>query len=425
MKILHKQISLLIAIGVAILLLVSCKKNDSTPGTDTGAGGNTGNGGGLVSVIGTAIGNAETKLIGAGGGSFTTADKRLTIDFPAGALQTDKTISIQPITNTVTGAAGNGYRITPHLNFDLPVKITFNYGDSDLVNTIPSGMGIAYQDAQNIWQAVGGGSNDTTNRKVTVYTDHFSDWSLFKKLILSPALNYVAPGGKIKLNVLRTVEFDDQLEVPPVGTPVKDSVAASIKEWTLSGEGLLAPNGSSAYYTAPSQIPARNPVAVNVTLNTKGPGVFILVANIYIGGDGITFRIDNGPWIYAPSALGFTSSGNIKQVTGTPIINNSPAGMISLKWSNYAMFENIKWENTLPSFNYSPGSTTNYWQFYAQGNSIITSTGGINIFRYGAVGEYLSGIFILEKAGMSYLNGNTTMWQTHVIDGFFHVKRTN
>jgi hypothetical protein len=423
MKIIRQQTYVLIA-AIAILLFFSCKKNNPIPATDNG-GGNAGNGGGLVSGTGIPVGNAETKLIGAGGGSFTTTDGRLTIDFPAGALQTDKTVSIQPITNTTTGAAGNAYRITPHLNFDIPVKITFNYSDSDLVNTIPAAMAIAYQDAQNTWQAVGGGSNDATNRKVTVYTDHFSDWSLFKKLVLSPSLNYTAPGGKIKLNVLRTVDFADDLEIPTPGTPVKDSIAASIKEWKLDGEGVLAPNGSTAYYTAPAQIPARNPVAVSVTLNTKGPGVFILVANIYIGGEGITFRIDNGPWINAPCAIGVMTVGSFTQVVGGAVVNNSPAGAISLKWSNYTLFDNINWEYTLPEFNYAPGGTNNYWHFYAQGNSVFKSPGGISFYRYGSVGEYVSGVFLLEKSGKSYVANNSTNWEIHKIEGFFNVKRAN
>jgi hypothetical protein len=79
----------------------------------------------LIAATGTATGTAVTKLIGMAGGTFVSADGRLTIDFPTGALDHDEMISIQPIGNTATGAAGVAYRITPHLNFTAPVKDQF------------------------------------------------------------------------------------------------------------------------------------------------------------------------------------------------------------------------------------------------------------------------------------------------------------
>ena len=48
-----------------------------------GGGGNGGAGGtGKVTAVGTPAGTAESKVIGVGGGSFTSSDGRITIDFP-------------------------------------------------------------------------------------------------------------------------------------------------------------------------------------------------------------------------------------------------------------------------------------------------------------------------------------------------------
>jgi hypothetical protein len=48
----------------------------------------------------------------------------------------------------------------------------------------------------------------------------------------------------------------NELDIPPLGSPVKDSLAADIKEWQLAGEGGLTHDGSETTYTAPAQMPA-------------------------------------------------------------------------------------------------------------------------------------------------------------------------
>src|SRR4051812_2234058 len=48
---------------------------------------------------GTSLGAKLTKTLGAAGGTIVSADGRLTITFPAGALATDTEIGIEPITN--------------------------------------------------------------------------------------------------------------------------------------------------------------------------------------------------------------------------------------------------------------------------------------------------------------------------------------
>jgi hypothetical protein len=85
------------------------------------------------------------------------------------------------------------------------------------------------------------------------------------------------------------------------------------------------------------------------------------------------------------------------------------------------------WSLTFPSFSYNDGrSTDNYWQFYSTGNNLVPSPGGITFFNYGSPGEYITGIFILEKAGRSYAGAyGATLWDIHKIDGFFKVKRAN
>ena len=88
---------ILTIIPAFILLFASCNKLKPdlpvvTPPTPQSAG--------LVTPVGIPAGNAGSKIIGSGGGSITSADGRFTITIPAGALSGDKTISVQPISNT-------------------------------------------------------------------------------------------------------------------------------------------------------------------------------------------------------------------------------------------------------------------------------------------------------------------------------------
>ncbi len=422
----RNTITIISAVAFSAILLVSCKKDDIVnPGSggSNGGGGTSGTGKGKVTAVGTPVGIAETKVIGTGGGSFTSSDGRITIDFPAGALTANQTIGIEPISNYVSGAAGVAYRITPHnIPFQLPVKISFNYGDSDIVGTVKQGLAIAYQDADRIWQAIGGGTNDTTAKKIAVFTTHFSDWALFKKYTLVPEMAFVAPGATLKMGVVRTVDLTGELEVPPYGGPVYDSLAAVIKEWKLAGAGTLAPAGSEAIYTAPAQIPANNPQAVSVTLNSTGSWKIILVTNIYVGGEGITFRIDNGPWMSGQVPMGVRTVSGITQMIGAPVVNGVPLGAVAIRWTSAPVLTHINWELQMPEFNYSPGNQQSYWHFYVQGQNVIKSPGGLFFFRRQSSGGYVSGTFILEKSGLSEGTATGTVWSTHRIEGFFHAK---
>jgi hypothetical protein len=98
--------------------------------------------------VGIPIGQPEQQVIGTNGGTFTTADGRLSLEFPAGALNAATNITIQPVTNNCPGGSGNVLRITPHtVNFNKPVKLSFSYSDTDYISSMPAAVTIAYQDS--------------------------------------------------------------------------------------------------------------------------------------------------------------------------------------------------------------------------------------------------------------------------------------
>jgi len=391
-------------------------------------GGQPGPSTGTVTAVGNPDGAMESKVIGVNGGTFTTADGRLSINFPQGALSSDNTITVQPITNNTPGGAGNAYRITPHnVSFAKPVSITFNYSQEDLSKTIPGAMAIAYQDAKGVWQAVGGGSNDTTAKKVTVNTTHFSDWSMFMMYEMEPNVDFVDPGGSTILKVIKRINTDDLIVPIPAG-PVTDSIEAEIKEWKLAGPGTLSPNANIALYTAPSTIPDKLPVAVTAELKTK-TGKYLYVANIYIGGEGVTFRIDKGPWKHGVCQAGVkmisTPLGDERFFTAA-IPGTGNGDGVTFHWMGHPKVGGTdKWTLQFPNFQYSykDGSKSIYYFQYALPSG-TASAGGIRWTESVEMPTYYtSGVFTINTSGKLTVPsaGVPPTPTNHNIEGFFRI----
>lgn len=268
----------------SFLFFSACKKNNdlvvpSVPQHDE----NT------VTTVGTPVGNPSIKVIDALGGQLTSEDGVVTVIIPAGAVNTAKEFSIQPISNKLPSGVGNAYRLTPHgKQFNVPVKIVFNYRQQDLANTLPQFLDVAFRDANGSWQAMTNSVVDKPNKKVTVTTTHFSDWTYFKSIQLTPQEATVELGDVLWLKVTTTFPFIDPDDAPPGTTtiPVYTSPRPlrpdEILGWTYTGAGQLDPESSKALYTAPNHEPSVNPEAVAVNINMHRKGQFMLIANITV-----------------------------------------------------------------------------------------------------------------------------------------------
>jgi hypothetical protein len=121
------------------------------------------------------------KPIGAAGGIVAIAGE-VELEIPAGALNSDTEIGIQPLINNAPNGKGSAYRFTPDgINFAKPVKLTF---PSTWAVNGPPLTGIAFQDDDGIWYSPGKLSWNATNNTVTTETNHFSDWATFDVLQL-------------------------------------------------------------------------------------------------------------------------------------------------------------------------------------------------------------------------------------------------
>ena len=370
---------------------------------------------------GTPVGMAEQVVVGPEGGIVTTADDRLQLVFPAGAVQTATTVTIQPITNNCPGATGNAYRITPHINFAKPVTLGFSYGDSDYVASFPAALTIAYQDDQGRWQAAPNMVKDTANKKVWVTTDHFSDWSLYKAIELIPYSTVVEPGQSVALHLLQLNEFKND-SLLPLPEPVKKR-GGMVQEWKLAGEGALQPKGDEATYTAPGAIPAKNPVAVSAVLKQRGNWQVTLVSNIYIGNEGLYFRIDNGPWMYCVDDDGIFFDGYFNTITAANLSTEENDG-VTIRWvGTRTLHSYMPWRLTWPYFLYGPNPITNYMHILQNGQP---SPGGIYLHHGMQSLPYAIGTFYLRPAlKITIPPQGAPTYSTHNIEGYFRLKWKN
>lgn len=344
--------------------LFSCKKSQS------GEGNNNMNP--IITNVGVPNGAATSSSIGASGGIITSADGKLSVSIPQGALSSNTTISIQPISNEGPLGLGSAYRLSPeNIRFNQPVKLIFHY-DNQLLAGVPEDfLWLITQQDDGSWNALLKSMINKTEKTVTVSTDHFSDWTLgrFIDLALTPSSKTLKKGESVQLQVTgfarNSNSGDDELAplVPirgsgegltpltPIPAPEARLLEFRLKGWSLNGasapvsgsSGSLNPSGLSATYKAPNSRPPRNPVAVSASLeSTDQQGrkqSYLLTSNISIVDadlfllltvDGTTYEYYqygfNGTVPPDPNNLTIANCGidaNMLSIAGTHVQNNS------------------------------------------------------------------------------------------------------
>ncbi|WP_144051854.1 hypothetical protein [Fibrisoma limi] len=239
---------------------------------------------GEVTEVGQPDGVVISKTIGPEGGTLSTADGRIRLTLPAGAIDKATTISIQPITNHTPNGVGQSYRFMPDgLQFKKPATLTFHHTESDVEDSAPSALGVAYQRTNKIWYAVPGKQVDTQKREVSVAMPHFSDWSLFEQFHLTGSGSFLDLGESMTLEVVEIAPLTGNGEEPLISKTTGGQANDGLK-WALIGEGTLKPDKHAATYTAPRTLPKQNPVTISVEMTfANSPVKLILVREVYIG----------------------------------------------------------------------------------------------------------------------------------------------
>jgi len=296
---------------VAMLIIVTqCKKSLDPTSININPGGgnnnnnnNSGKDTASPSPVGVPTGPSVTQVIGATGGTISTADGKVVLTVPSGALASSTSITIQNITNTALTSNGDAYRFLPNgLKFSSPVTIQFHYTDDDVNGSMPALLGIAFQDSANFWEPIVPSGLDTVSKTVSAQTSHFTDYLSYKTV----QMMYVDGDliAKTKLFVNRKETFAVYAaHKSNVGLlePLNTSYTLQATEWSVNGVangnatfGTVSAadlSGSeniiSAKYTAPAQRPgsADNPVTLKALVHLPHfkPWVLDIVNFVYNG----------------------------------------------------------------------------------------------------------------------------------------------
>lgn len=309
---------------ICITLFITCTKDDPVePINETP----------LVTPIGSPVGLQSSASIAGNGGTLSSSDGLLQITIPAGAVTGATTFSIQTITNECPGHFGAGYRLLPEgITFLAPVVLIFSYTDS--LVTDEDFLRIAYQGQDQTWFAPKDITRQSASDKLIVETRHFSDWSLFERISISPLHAIVKIDESLDLKVILVGEPQhlDTTDADGIEFANLNMNRTFVSEWKINGtngnstHGYIAKQGEDkATYSAPSQVPSQNPVAVSAILKNvsfvdngisyTNPNV---IANILVIGKESKFSVD------------FTSSRSLQPVGNSWFTETDRGSMVIL-----------------------------------------------------------------------------------------------
>jgi hypothetical protein len=244
------------------------------------------------SPVGAIAGDPISATIGPAGGSITSADKRITVTVPAGALAADTAIGVQPIENTDAAGFGMAYRLTPNgQKFAKPVTVDFAYTKGDLDSTYAESLRIAFQDKAGLWE-VQKTKVDTATKTLAITSTHFTDFSALGGIQLSPASKRLKLGRSLDLKLVDcTLGFgqkiyvlfacDDAYEGSGVSGLALDTWAVNGAPGGTTGIGLVKGGGFGATYKAPKTKPSTGShVAVSVKVNPDKGKNFLISSDI-------------------------------------------------------------------------------------------------------------------------------------------------
>jgi hypothetical protein len=189
---------------------------------------------------GTPLGGPVSRVVGADGATIASADGRLTLQIPPGAVAAGTTVSIQEITNTAPGGIGSAFRLEPSgTTFAAPVAITFVGG----ATAAPfDSLGVRFQDVSGYWTPVVAVLRNAERRTITVPSLHFSDWALVPT---NPALDLA---GSFAVTSTLDIPFRATGQAS-LGYAGEDAVE---RLYLFSGTTTLAPVTSGGVACAPT-----------------------------------------------------------------------------------------------------------------------------------------------------------------------------
>jgi hypothetical protein len=289
--------------------------------------------------VGIPVGELATKTIGASGGSLTSADGKVELIIPQDALSDFTDISILPISNNAPNGIGNAYRLLPEgTKFSHAVTLKFHYTADNLASTLAELMGISFQDSAGFWHVLNDFSNDTAQKIISSAVSHFSDWTVFDFMDMSPRSASVKVNKNINL-VVNYVGVDENNTGELVLLPPKKPNITWSANGIVNGNSTVGTlSGTDAYhqtFKAPAKVPSVNPVIASaevpfsVTYNGVKYRRLLLISNITIV-DGEKYLLEMkiresfGSFVYSDSVSMVVVINNDDQVIVSEFTNFKP-----------------------------------------------------------------------------------------------------
>jgi hypothetical protein len=301
----NKNLLSVIIILTISVTAITCKKGGSSNQPEP-----------IATPIGIPIGSLVTKTIGSAGGSIVSADGRLELIIPAGALTVSTAISIQSVTNYAPGGVADAYRCLPDgQQFAKDITLKMHYTAEELAATDVNCMGIAFQNSNQYWQVVNGFTNDSVTKVVSASVNHFTDYTIFHLFHIEPDTRFLKLNESGTFKIIIDGSITDASERAQVIALLPDLENHPVV-WKANGvtngnstQGRISGDYPTATYTAPAAVPSRNPVSISAdinipyTLNGQRFNQLILTASAYIrsGNQKFSLRYE---WA-APDACGY------------------------------------------------------------------------------------------------------------------------
>jgi hypothetical protein len=220
-----------------------------------------------VTAIGKPNGEEVSEEIDKDGGTVFSADSKMELKIPEGALSKKRKIQIQSVANLVANGRGNAYKMEPSgLQFQKPVTLIYHYADDELIGSSAEFKGIAWQDEKGKWTSMDQVILDTAAKTITTQINHFSSYASFDKIVLLPQQARVKVEKSIHMEIHFALNFlDEDIALPPT---------LPATEWAVNGinggngfVGTIMPiTTNHSKYTAPVSMPDDNPVAVSAKI---------------------------------------------------------------------------------------------------------------------------------------------------------------
>jgi hypothetical protein len=284
-------------------------------GGGTAGGGTPGGSSGTqyVSLPGSPSRAPVAQTIGTAGGVISDPSGSFTLTIPAGALSTDTTITIQPVTNSLTPwqDTGTGYEISGISSLIKPAQFSIVYSDGNIDSPSADTLGVALQDGTGAWWYFGNASWNGTSMVVTLDPLALTSASAFHQafragpiagteafLYLLERMRIVGESGlytdqqsnyAVGICDLQTVQsggllsFDNgvchgvaattsTLTWLVNGSPTGNSTVGTLSGAVCSNDPVYGP-GCSVNYTAPSTVPNPSNVLLGAQYTQVTPPV--------------------------------------------------------------------------------------------------------------------------------------------------------